>query len=188
MDVTVLAKGYEVAEEVGFFQNMINWCNTNNGFLTAVLSLFTLFVSIIAIVVSLKTAQLPYKKRLLLVPNIFSYIYEEGQTLHSQLRSVGITATNIGNRNINITFLGFAVRKNRKLLKMQTKNRELGGTGMLVPAESTTVEYSLPEMIGIGGQGKWTRIYCCAIDSEGKAYLKYYGRAGKISNNLRNVK
>ena len=43
----------------------ICWCNENNGFLTAVLSIIGLLLSMIAIVVSVSTARMPYKKRLL---------------------------------------------------------------------------------------------------------------------------
>ena len=43
---------------------IIQWCNNNEGFLTMLLSLFTLVTSIIAIIVSIKTAQLPYKKKI----------------------------------------------------------------------------------------------------------------------------
>ena len=46
--------------------NIIQWCNENNGFLTAILSLIGLVLSVPAIVVSLRTARLPYKKKLML--------------------------------------------------------------------------------------------------------------------------
>ena len=45
---------------------LIQWCNDNNGFISAVLSFVGLLLSIIAIVISLRTAKLPYKKKLLL--------------------------------------------------------------------------------------------------------------------------
>lgn len=44
---------------------VIEWCNNNTGFATIVLSILTLIVSIIAIFVSLSTARLPYKKKIL---------------------------------------------------------------------------------------------------------------------------
>ena len=46
--------------------NIIRWCNENNGFLTAILSLIGLVLSVTAIVVSIRTARLPYKKKLML--------------------------------------------------------------------------------------------------------------------------
>lgn len=46
--------------------NIIQWYNENNGFLTAILSLIGLVLSVTAIVVSIRTARLPYKKKLML--------------------------------------------------------------------------------------------------------------------------
>lgn len=43
--------------------NFIDWCNNNMGFVSLLLSALTLFVSILAIVVSIHTAKLPYKKK-----------------------------------------------------------------------------------------------------------------------------
>lgn len=37
----------------------IQWCNENNGFLTAILSITSLLLSVTAIVVSIMTARLP---------------------------------------------------------------------------------------------------------------------------------
>ena len=37
---------------------IINWCNDNNGFITAILSAIGLLLSVIAIVVSIRTARL----------------------------------------------------------------------------------------------------------------------------------
>lgn len=41
-------------------EEIITWCNSNNGFATILLSALTLLVSIIAIIVSIRTARLPY--------------------------------------------------------------------------------------------------------------------------------
>ncbi|MBQ3308502.1 MAG: hypothetical protein IJG77_01695 [Aeriscardovia sp.] len=46
--------------------NFVQWCNDDNGFLTAILSLIGLIFSAAAIVVSIRTARLPYKKRIIL--------------------------------------------------------------------------------------------------------------------------
>lgn len=40
----------------------IEWCNNNQGFITAIFSLLSLLVSTIAIVISILTSRLPYKK------------------------------------------------------------------------------------------------------------------------------
>ena len=49
---------------------IVNWCNKNNGFITAILSAIGLLLSIIAIVVSIRTARLPYKKKLKLTSSV----------------------------------------------------------------------------------------------------------------------
>ena len=168
---------------------IISWCNDNNGFLTGILSLLTLFVSIIAVAVSIRTARLPYMKRLILSSDItilFGTNDFTGQPM-SQFAGITVNATNIGNRNINIKFLGFAIRTGFKLQKMQTTGRELGGNGILEPTAVATIEYTAKEMMGFGTLKPRTKVYCCAMDTEGKTYLKYYGRAGKISSNLQKI-
>ena len=170
-------------------EEIIRWCNDNNGFLTGILSLLTLFVSVIAVVVSIRTARLPYVKRLVLSPDItilFGTNDFTGQSV-SQFAGITVNATNVGNRNINIKFLGLAIRTGFKLQKMQTRDRTLGGEGILEPTAVSKVEYTAEEMLEFGDIKPRTKVYCCAIDTEGKTYLKYYGRAGRISSNLKEI-
>ena len=51
---------------------IIEWCNNNSGFIQSILACLTLLASLIAIVVSIKTSKIPYKKRMLLTSG--SYI------------------------------------------------------------------------------------------------------------------
>lgn len=103
----------------------------------------------------------------------------------SKFNGISIVATNIGNRNINISFLGFAIKDGWKLKKMQTRDRDLGGKGVLVPTEVATVEYTPIELNCFSELNPRIRIYCYARDTEGKEYFKYYGRAGKVAKNIR---
>ena len=74
---------------------IVEWCNNNEGFLTMLLSLFTLITSIIAIIVSIKTAQLPYKKKI----DINTFYNEiEGNKYSCRLFII-----NTGNRVIGIS-------------------------------------------------------------------------------------
>lgn len=75
--------------------NFIEWCNNNEGFATILLSTLTLIVSIIAIVVSIKTSKLPYKKKI----NI-NIVYNE---LDGNLYSCQLYIINTGNRTIGVT-------------------------------------------------------------------------------------
>lgn len=92
--------------------NIIQWCNENNGFLTAILSLIGLVLSVTAIVISVRTARLPYKKKLMLgsyMPLGASMI--PGVGAETQILGMSASATNIGNRTVNITYLGYAIKK-----------------------------------------------------------------------------
>lgn len=84
--------------------DIIKWCNDNQGFLSAVLSLGTLFVSVIAIIISICTFRLPYKKKLLVTT---------GRYVGVGIDSIGIhvTATNIGNRSLKIKNMGLLISK-----------------------------------------------------------------------------
>lgn len=69
---------------------IIEWCNNNQGFISAILSLLTLIVSIIAIIISIVTSRLPFKKKLLLTCGSFIGIGVECTGTH-------VTVTNVGN-------------------------------------------------------------------------------------------
>ena len=80
--------------------NFIEWCNENIGFASLMLSTLTLFVSILAIFVSIHTAQLPFKKKLVISTG--SYISKDGIGIHA-------TVTNVGNRNVKIKKIGILI-------------------------------------------------------------------------------
>ena len=86
----------------------IEWCNANNGFLTALLSILTLFVSVIAVVVSIHTARLPYRRKL--VTSVATCIMPTDDPLAPKLRGFSVSVTNVGNRNINILHFGLAIK------------------------------------------------------------------------------
>lgn len=109
--------------------NIIQWCNENNGFLTAILSLIGLVLSVTAIVVSIRTARLPYKKKLMLG----SYMSVgasmiPGVGAETQILGMSASATNVGNRTINITYLGYAIKKdgryNIKILSIESSTEK----------------------------------------------------------------
>ena len=169
--------------------DIIEWCNTNNGFLTGVLSLLTLIVSIIAVVISVRTARMPYKKKLKITSgiNVIATKLATGQVF-TEFKGIAVNAANVGNRNVNISFLGFAVRvPGKEIQTMQSVERDLGGKGILAPTEVVTVEYTAKEIQVFGSLPPKAKVYSCAMDSEGKMYLKYYGRAGKMSETLQRI-
>jgi hypothetical protein len=79
--------------------NFIQWCNDNNGFLTAILSLIGLILSVTAIVVSIRTARLPYKKRIMLGSSLLlGTSVVPGVSVESSILGMSASATNVGNR------------------------------------------------------------------------------------------
>lgn len=72
----------------------IEWCNNNEGFIGAILSILTIIVSIIALYTSIRLAYIPYKKRLLINP-VFGFkqdkYYLELMVANSGNKLVGIS-------------------------------------------------------------------------------------------------
>lgn len=49
-------------------KEIIKWCNLNTGFISAILSLMTIIVSMLAIIISRRITSIPYKKKLMVEP------------------------------------------------------------------------------------------------------------------------
>ena len=107
---------------------IINWCNDNNGFITAILSAIGLLLSVIAIVISIRTARLPYKKKLKLTSFVDVAISKNTITeeVVSNIMGISINAANIGSRNVSITYLGICVKdkKSNRDKQRMTKIRD----------------------------------------------------------------
>lgn len=54
-----------------YVKDFMEWCNLNQGFLSFVLSLMTIILSVIAIIVSIKMAYLPFRSRIKIVPDAY---------------------------------------------------------------------------------------------------------------------
>lgn len=175
----------------GISMEIIQWCNTNSGFLTGVLSLLTLLVSIIAIAVSIRTAKLPYKKKVSLSSSLDIAFMQNPLTGESGSGILGISvnAANVGARNVNITYLGISI-KDKTLFGGQQKltkiRDEITGTGIVAPTEVKTEMFNKADLVGVLSKlGKGARIYLYARDTEGQEYYKKAGRAYKLVEQLR---
>lgn len=62
--------------EYGLWASVINWCNTNQGFLSAILTIMTIVISVIAIRNSNRIGKMPYEKKIKVVP---CYYHENGE-------------------------------------------------------------------------------------------------------------
>lgn len=164
----------------------IQWCNENTGFLTAILSVIGLVLSSVAIVVSITTARLPYKKRILLSSSvIIGTSINVGGAVDTSILGMSATATNIGNRKVNLTYLGFAIKKDGRLNMFYPLNREFGGKGSLAPSEMLETNFSKDELIkGLAREKQDLKIFVYAKDSEEKEYKRKAGTVGKVIENL----
>lgn len=161
---------------------LVKWCNENNGFMTAILSIVGVLLSFIAIIISIKVAKLPYKKKILL--NSF-YNVGMGNNLFMPI-GLGIEVVNVGNRVINFKYLGYAVKENYRLTKLYSINEQLENIGTLNPAEIKSINYNSSKIIEVlNTKNPNAKLYICANDTEGKTYLKVAGKICKILETLK---
>ena len=151
--------------------SIIDWCNYNNGFLIAVLSFFSLIISITAVAVSIHTARLPFKKKIRLYVN---YSINE----NDQVESVTLTAVNVGNREIAISYLGLVEGKGAQPIMLTeywiaSSPEFQNKTNLIIPGEKYEYRISLSiyqELLCKVNNFK--RVFVCAKDSEGKRYFQ----------------
>ena len=146
--------------------DIIKWCNDNQGFLSAILSLGTLFVSVIAIIISVCTSRLPYKKKLLVTT---------GGYVDIETNSIGIhvTATNIGNRELKIKNIGLLINT-----QIYTNFKTIADSQIILSiGECTSQYFKSNELKKINGNFK---VYGYVEDTENKKYKRYIGRLKKI--------
>ncbi|MDD7513322.1 MAG: hypothetical protein PUK14_05500 [Clostridiales bacterium] len=170
---------------------IINWCNYNNGFITAILSAIGLLLSVIAIVVSIRTARLPYKKKLKLTSSVDVAISKNTITgeVISNIMGISVNAANIGSRNVYITYLGICVKDkkfNRDKQKMTKFRDKITGTGIIAPAEIKTELYKKDDLLyPLSLFRRNAKMYLYAKDTEG---TEYFERAGNVKNMIVNFK
>lgn len=164
---------------------IIKWCNDNNGFLTGLLSLLTLVVSVIAVAVSIQTARLPYKRKATLSSSFLLGMVTEPFVSNSMALGLEAGITNLGNRAINITYLGYAVKKNKKYYRMYPISRTIECKKIIAPAEIMTVSFTADELIkGLKNEPADSKLFVYAVDSENKEYIRKAGTVGKLLGNL----
>ena len=161
--------------------NFIQWCDDNNGFLTAILSLIGLILSVTAIVVSIRTARLPYKKQIMLGASL---LFGSMPSVSVKLSILGmsVSATNVGNRTINLTYLGYAFKKDGNMHYLY--NREFNGAS-LAPSEMSESQFYTDDLIKcFSRENRNIKLFVYAKDTEGKEYMRKAGTVGKLLANL----
>ena len=147
-------------QDINAISNIIQWCNDNVGFATIVLSTLTLLVSIIAIIVSIRTARLPYKKIIKIEAGSY-FTTDDASGLH-------VTAINCGNMDFTISSMGFIAKGNQLMINMHSSNQY---PCRLKNGEQIS-EYFTDEAPAIQSLKSNRRIFAYVKDSEGKIYKK----------------
>lgn len=157
----------------------ILWCNENNGFTSALLSVIGLGVSIIALWVSIRTERLPYKKKVILQMNNVYGVYDIPGSYSYKPPLIALTAsiTNIGNRKITVEYLGFSIKENDKFWRVIPINSsEFKSNFVLAPSEVVKNRYDCDNLlISLSNCDPKNKLYVLAIDTEGKEYKKKIG-------------
>ena len=153
--------------------DFIKWCNLNQGFIEFVLSCLTLLVSIIAIVISISTARLPYKKKLMLTFGTYIGVGIEAYGIY-------VAVTNIGNRNVRIQSLGLLVGK-KQFFNVRTIEESRVSLATGDGTEQSFEQSGLK--VNLAKYSSSMRVYAFAVDSEGKIYKKYICKVSEISAN-----
>lgn len=143
---------------------MIEWFNQNVGFVSALLSLCTIVLSVVAIIVSIRTAKLPYKKDIMILAG-------------SEISGVGdgiyVMAINTGNRPIKISMIGLMIAGQQYFTSDQIVSNQI-----TIHIGETTEHHlllsdlrkTLPKTVS-----KNEKIFAYAKDVEGCTYKKRIG-------------
>ena len=162
--------------------DLIKWCNSNAGFLTAVLSLIGLVLSTIAIIVSLRTARLPSKKKILL-RSCALFGAPPGETPH--VLGMSVSATNIGNRAVSLTYLGYAIEKDGQFNIFYPLSRDFNFDFKISISEMAESKFSKDELlVGFAKETHNAVLYVYAKDTENKEYKCKAGTVGKLISTL----
>lgn len=86
---------FHLCKEIFILNSIIDWCNENTGFLSAILSIVGILLSFIAICISIHTARLPYKKSLKL-SSFYDVLFSKSisNMVSSQTIGLSINAVN----------------------------------------------------------------------------------------------
>lgn len=157
-----------------WYMRLIQFCNENQGFMAALLSVLSLGLSVIAIAISIKTSKIPYKKSVVL-----------GSTYDYSLSSaepVGFSASvvNVGNRIINVSFLGLGFKEGKSLKKLFPINDiDFKPQGLLPPTEIKEVRYRAADLSRLTIPDN-KKLFVIMIDSEGRTYKKKIGKCATL--------
>lgn len=166
-------------------QDIIDWCNNNEGFANILLSIVGTILSIIAIIISIQTARLPYKRKVKITAATNLQFAIGLPKVFGSVAGISINALNLGNRDINISYLGYVIKTDKGYQKAINISDEMKGIGILHPTEVHCNSYASTDIINsFSKMNAKTKVYAYAEDSEGHSYKKFIGRAGRIAKTM----
>lgn len=143
----------------------IEFCNDNQGFISAILSFFTILISIIAVFVSIHASKLPYKKKLKLEYKIvYGVLQGSGDLIPLKYQ---IEATNLGRVPISLSFIGLAYKASDGTVKrLVNKLSPNAHSRILNVNEVAEVPYELSTEQELSGKD----VFVMAMEPNGKIY------------------
>lgn len=143
----------------------IKFCNDNQGFVSALLSFFTVLTSLIAIAVSIQTSRLQYKKKLKLEYRmVYGVLRVGGNRIPLRYQ---IEATNIGRVPISLQFIGLAYKASDGTVKrLVNKDSPDAHSKILKVNEVAEVPYALTTEQELLGKD----VFVLAMEPNGKIY------------------
>ena len=144
--------------------DLIEWCNLNQGFVSAVLALTSITLSIIAILVSIRVAKLPFRKKIAV-----AFYTSIGVGANTGIQFYSIEATNIGNRVIKVNFVGIGYKERGRWKKCYNTINPNPSNVMLNINETVDTQYSIADVNQLMSD---RTLYAIAVDIEGKVYKR----------------
>lgn len=142
----------------------IEWSNSNQGFVSAILALTSIILSVVAIFVSIRVAKLPFRKKIAI-----AFYTNLGVGLSAGLQFYSIEATNIGNRILKLNFVGIGYKESGRWMKCYNKANGNPNNVLLDINETVDTQYSVADVDQLMKERK---LYAIAIDIEGKMYKR----------------
>lgn len=142
----------------------IEWCNLNQGFVSAILALTSIILSVVAILVSIRVAKLPFQKKIAV-----AFYTNLGVGASAGLQFYSIEATNIGNRVIKVNFVGVGYKEGGRWMKCYNKANPNPSNVMLDINETVDTQYSISDVNQLMAE---RTLYAIAVDIEGKVYKR----------------
>lgn len=149
----------------------VEWCNENQGFLSAIFSLLSLLLSTIAIGISITTAKRPYKKAMRISAGSY---FGVGSGMEKE-QGIYVNALNIGNVPINVVDVGLMHGTNY-CINVDTISKVRGVLKQMEDVEQSFSRQDLRKTF-IEKKGK---VYAFAKDAEGHIYKKYVCKVDQL--------